>query len=184
MKNLSRPAGFGMQGMQTTQSIAVRDPSVDWTGTKALFSMVIGSASEQFQVKDYYWQIYEVTGLGEDQTPVIHKVANQPANFNNVTPIYGTDGRILFTTDRPRTGERHLYPQLDEYEEAPTVTGIWSLDPASGDLRMLNHTPSGAFTPSIDSFGRLLFTRWDHLQRDQQADTDALASTDPHRALP
>src|SRR5262249_14309043 len=26
---------------------------------------------------------------------------------------------------------------------------------------------------SIDSFGRVIFTRWDHLQRDQQADADA-----------
>ncbi|MBV9493266.1 MAG: hypothetical protein JOZ54_03385 [Acidobacteria bacterium] len=54
------------------------------------------------------------------------------------------------------------------------MTGLWSLDPATGDLRMLNHTPSGLFTPLIDSFGRVVFTRWDHLQRDQQADTDAL----------
>ena len=30
------------------------------------------------------------------------------------------------------------------------------------------------FTPSIDSFGRVIFTRWDHLQRDQQADGDAM----------
>jgi hypothetical protein len=104
---------------------------------------------------------------------VVTKVPNQPANYNNISPIYGTDGRILFTSDRPRGGEAHLYPQLDEYEEAPTVTGIWSLNPTNGDLRLLNHAPSGAFTPSIDSFGRVIFTRWDHLQRDQQADADA-----------
>src|SRR6266511_1150477 len=65
--------------------------------------------------------------------------------------------------------------QLDEYEEAPTVTGLWSLDPATGDLRLLDHTPSGLFSPSIDSFGRVVFTRWDHLQRDEQADSDAAA---------
>lgn len=144
-----------------------------WSGTKALFSMVIGAPAQQFQVRTFFWQVYEVTNLGENQTPVITKVPNQPANFNNISPIYGTDDRILFTTDRPRGGETHLYPQLDEYEEAPTVTGIWSLNPLKGDLRLLNHTPSGAFTPSIDSFGRVIFTRWDHLQRDQQADGDA-----------
>src|SRR5207248_10555834 len=83
------------------------------------------------------------------------------------------DDRFLFTADRPGGGEAHLYPQLDEYEEAPTVTGLWSLDPVSGDLRLLDHTPSGLFSPSIDSFGRVIFTRWDHLQRDQHADTDA-----------
>src|SRR5690606_5343897 len=75
---------------------------------------------------------------------------------------------ILFTSDRPRNGQAHLYPQLDEYESTPTVTGIFSLDPASGALRVLNHAPSGAFSPTVDSYGRVIFTRWDHLQRDQQ----------------
>jgi hypothetical protein len=175
-KNLTRTAGFGATGMQGANAIAVREPSVHWSGTKALFSMAIGAPTQQYVWGDYFWQIYEVTGLGETDTPVIRKIANQPANYNNVSPFYGTDDRILFTSDRPRSGERHLYPQLDEYEEAPTVTGLWSLDPTTGDLRMLNHTPSGLFSPSIDSFGRVIFTRWDHLQRDQQADTDATES--------
>jgi len=174
MKNLTRAAGFGAGGMQGANAIAVREPSVHWSGTKALFSMAIGAPPRQYLWEDYVWQIYEITGLGETDTPVIRRIPNQPATYNNVSPIYGTDDRILFTSDRPRSGEAHLYPQLDEYEEAPTVTGLWSLDPVSGDLRMLNHTPSGLFSPSIDSFGRVIFTRWDHLQRDQQADTDAM----------
>ncbi|HEX8153574.1 MAG TPA: hypothetical protein VF698_10630, partial [Thermoanaerobaculia bacterium] len=174
LKNITRTAGYGNSGFQGANSIAVREPSVHWSGTKALFSMVIGSPAQQFQVNTTYrWQIYEVTNLGQQQTPVVTKVPNQPAGFNNISPIYGTDGRILFTSDRPRGGESHLYPQLDEYEEAPTVTGIWSLNPVTGDLRLLNHAVSGAFTPTIDSYGRVLFTRWDHLQRDQQADADA-----------
>jgi Hydrazine synthase alpha subunit middle domain len=174
LKNITRSAGFGNPGFQGASSIAVREPAVHWSGTKALFSMVIGAPTQQFQVNNTYrWQIYEVTNLGQNQTPVVTKVPNQPAAFNNISPIYGTDGRILFTSDRPRSGELHLYPQLDEYEEAPTVTGLWSLNPVNGDLRLLNHSPSGVFTPSIDSFGRVIFTRWDHLQRDQQADADA-----------
>jgi mono/diheme cytochrome c family protein len=173
-KNLTRAAGFGGGGMQGPSSIAVREPSVHWSGTKALFSLVTGAPPQQYLWQTYNWQIYEITGLGANDTPVIRKIANQPAGYNNVSPIYGTDDRILFTSDRPRGGEAHLYPLLDEYEEAPTVTGLWSLDPASGDLRLLNHTPSGLFSPSIDSFGRVIFTRWDHLQRDQQADADAM----------
>jgi Hydrazine synthase alpha subunit middle domain len=172
LKNLTRTAGFGADGMQGTNAIAVREPSVHWSGTKALFSMVIG-APKQYEWNDDYWQIYEVTGLGQNDTPSIRRIPNQPADYNNVSPFYGTDDRILFTSDRPRNGARHLWPQLDEYEEAPTVTGLWSLDPNTGDLRMLNHSPSGVFSPFIDSYGRVVFTRWDHLQRDQQADADA-----------
>jgi len=174
LKNLTRAAGYGVEGMQNAQGIAVREPSVHWTGTKALFSMVVGAPPRQYEWGEHYWQIYEITGLAQNETPVIRKISTQPASYNNVSAIYGTDERILFTSDRPRSGERHLYPQLDEYEEAPTVTGLWSLDPVTGDLRMLNHSPSGVFTPTIDSFGRVLFTRWDHLQRDQQADSDTV----------
>lgn len=169
LKNLTRAAGYGMEGQQGANAIAVREPSVHWSGTKALFSMVIG-APERYQWNDYYWQIYEITGIGKNDTPVIRKIAHQPANYNNISPIYATDDRILFTSDRPRSGERHLYPQLDEYEEAPTVTGLWSLDEITGELKMLNHSPSGVFSPFVDSYGRVVFTRWDHLQRDQQAD--------------
>jgi hypothetical protein len=172
LRNLTRAAGYGMDGRQGANAIAVREPSVHWSGTKALFSMVVG-APEQYQWNPYVWQMYEITGLGKSDTPVIRRIANQPADYNNISPIYGTDDRILFTSDRPRNGARHLYPQLDEYEEAPTVSGLWRLNPDTGELHILNHSPSGVFTPSIDSFGRVIFTRWDHLQRDQQADADA-----------
>src|SRR5262249_11081080 len=63
------------------------------------------------------------------------------------------------------------------YEEQSTVTGLWSLDSGTGDLFMINHTPSGAFSPLIDKAGRIIFVRWDHLQRDQQADTDYESGT-------
>ena len=177
LKNLTATAGYGTDGFQGANAIAVRDPAVYWDGTKAIFSMVVGAPTEQYQVATYYWQLYEIKGLGQNEMPVITKVPNQPANYNNVSPIYGADDRIIFTTDRPRSGEAHLYPQLDEYELAPTVSGLWSLDPATGDLRLLNHAPSGDFTPILDSFGRVVFTQWDHLQRDQQADGDANAGT-------
>ena len=168
LRNLTEEAGYGQSGFQGNASIAVRDPNVYWDGTKAVFSMVIGAPEQRYRYEDYYWQLYEITGLGQNDTPVITPVPNQPADFNNISPAYAPDDRIIFCSDRPRNGARHLYPQLDEYESAPTVTGIWSLDPASGDLRMLNHSPSGSFRPFVDSYGRVIYTRWDHLQRDQQ----------------
>jgi hypothetical protein len=176
-KNLTAAAGYGIAtGLQAgANAIAVRDPAVHWNGAKAVFSMVMGAPTKQYDYnwQNVRWQLYEVTGLGQNETPVITKVPNQPANYNNISPVYGSDGRIIFTTDRPRVDAAHLYPQRDEYELAPTVTGVWSLDPTTGDLRLLNHAPSGNFTPIVDSYGRVIFTQWDHLQRDQQADADA-----------
>ncbi|MEY2786528.1 MAG: hypothetical protein RL277_2740 [Planctomycetota bacterium] len=171
IRKLTALAGWGQSGLQGAQSIAVREPCVHWSGNKALFSMVVGSPGPG-ATDTSRWQIYEVSGLGINDTPLITRVAHQPEEYNNISPIYGSDDSILFTSDRPRNGRAHLYPQLDEYEEVPTVTGVWKLDPVSGDLHILNHTPSGAFSPGIDSFGRVIFTRWDHLVRDQQADDD------------
>ncbi|MBL8113657.1 MAG: IPT/TIG domain-containing protein [Acidobacteria bacterium] len=172
LKNLTSAAGYGNAGFQGPASISVRDPHVHWSGTKAIFSMVVGATANRYQYIDTYWQLYEITGFEQGGTPVITKVPNQPATTNNISPIYGTDGRIIFTSDRARNGAAHLRPQLDEYEEAATVTGLWSLHPGTGELKLLTHTPSGAFTPFLDSYGRVIFTRWDHLQRDQQADAD------------
>lgn len=170
LKNLTAAAGYGKSGLQGNTAIQVRDPAVSWNGKKAIFSMVVGAPS-QYQIKQYHWQLYEITGLGKTETPVITKVLNQPP-YNNVSPAYGTNGRIIFVSDRPRNGQALLYPQLDEYEEQPTNTGIWSLLPSTGQLKLLNHAPSGDFNPFVDSFGRIIFTQWDHLQQDQQASSD------------
>ena len=173
LRNLTAEAGFGQVGHQGAQAIAVRDPCVHFSGNKAVFSMVVGAPTQQYAVQSFYWQLYEVTGLGVGQTAVITRVPYQPEACNNVAPIYASDDRIIFASDRSRTGEAHL-KQLDEYETAPTVSGLFSLNPYAGDLFMMTHSPSGDFTPLLDSFGRVVFTRWDHLQRDQQADADAL----------
>jgi hypothetical protein len=57
LKNLTAAAGFGMNGLQGESAIAVREPSVHWSGTKAIFSMVIGAPKQQFEVKSFYWQM-------------------------------------------------------------------------------------------------------------------------------
>lgn len=170
--NVTREAGFGVaaSSQTTAAALAVRDPYVHWSGDKALVSMVMGAPTKQFEQLTFHWQIYEVTGLGQGDPVSIDHVDGQPAAYNNVSPIYGPDERILFTTDRPRGGSAHHYPQLDEYESTPTNTGLWALDPATDTLEILDHAPSGVFTPTVDSYGRVLFTRWDHLQQDQQAD--------------
>lgn len=170
LKNLTAAAGFGNSGFQGASSIAVRDPAVHWNGAKVIFSMIVGAPTRQYDYSGTYrWQLYEITGLGKNETPAITKVPNQPTEYNNVSPVYGSEeGVIFFITDRPRNGEAHLYPQRDEYESAPTNTGIWKLKVNSAALSILVHAPSGDFDPIIDSFGRIIFTQWDHLQRDQQ----------------
>ncbi|MBL4661834.1 MAG: hypothetical protein JKY19_15855, partial [Alcanivoracaceae bacterium] len=105
LRNLTREAGFGNTGFQSDDAIAVRDPSIHWDGNKALFSMVIG-APQVFEQNEYFWQMYEITGFGQGQNISITKIANQPVNYNNITPIYTSGGNIVFTTDMPRSKNR------------------------------------------------------------------------------
>jgi hypothetical protein len=181
LRNLTAEAGFGMvdgrssllPGSQSLTkqtgpfAIAVRDPAVHWDASKLLVSMVVGDAESS------RWQIYEVTGLARGQSVQFNRLAGQPAQYNNINAIYDSRSRIVFASDMPRSGpgmqHAHLFPQLDEYEEQPTVSGLWRLDTSSGEVELLHHAPSGAFRPSVDSYGRIVFTNWDHLQRDQQA---------------
>lgn len=53
VRNLTAEAGFGTSGFQGANSIAVREPSVHWSGTKALFSMVVGSPATQYEVRQF-----------------------------------------------------------------------------------------------------------------------------------
>jgi len=169
LRNLTAEAGLGMEGLQGPQAIAVRDPSVSWDARKVVFSMVTG-APTQYTYGTWYWQLYEATGFGQGEKIHIEKIAHQPAAANNVEPSYASDGGILFASDLPRNGAAYLYPQLDEYESTPTITGVWKIDP-DGRVWQLTDSPSGVSHPGVDAYGRVIFTQWDHLQRDQQCDT-------------
>jgi Calx-beta domain len=164
-------------GKPASDAMAVRNPAVNWTATKAIFSMTVGKPSGPADTTQYLFQLYEITLLTQAQLaanvkPVLTKVANQPA-YNNVFPTYAQGGKIVFASDRPYNGQAHL-TQREEYLSLPTVSGLWALDPADAtSLKILHHAPSGAFYPFVDSAGRLLFTNWDHLSRDTQAVTDS-----------
>ena len=95
LRNLTAEAQYGIAGGQLQagpNAIAVRDPAVHWSGTKAVFSMVTGAPSAQYGDSVYYWQLYEVTGLGEGEAVHVSKVPNQPLNYNNIQPAYDSDG--------------------------------------------------------------------------------------------
>ena len=179
-RNLTAAAGFGgpvdangnATGFQGANGIAVMHPSVHWSGTKALFSMVVGAPTSGGDTSVFHWQLYEISNFATGQTPIITHVAGQPTSYNNTYSCYDTQDRIIFVSDAPRGGQTHLHPQLDEYMSVPTNTGLWQLDRVTNQVKHLVHTPSGAFSPFVDSAGRVIFVQWDHLSRDPAATRD------------
>ncbi len=176
LRNLTAEAGLGIPSGEIQEGktpIAVRQPTVHWSGKKVIFSMLVGGPKARFdRAADRRWQIYEASGLEENEKVVIKKIPYQYSKYNNLSPIYGASDDIFFISDAPLYGMTHTYPQLDEYESTPTNTGIWKIDVENRNVTMVEHAPSGAFDLQLDSFGRLIFTKWDHLKRDQQADAD------------
>ncbi len=164
-------------GQPAADAMAVRNPAVNWTATRAMFAMTTGKPSGPADATPFLFQLYEITlptqaQLQANVKPVLSKVANQPAS-NNVSPVYAQGAKIVFASDRSYNGQPHL-AQREEYLSLPTVTGLWVLDPADpASLKLLHHSPSGAFSPFVDSAGRVIFTNWDHLSRDTQAVTDS-----------
>lgn len=187
LRFLTQEAGYGSAGgatvMTGNQAIAVRDPAIAFDASKAIFSMVVGAPATVGGAENYSWQLYEITNLQQviaGQTPTVQKVANQPAlPFNNIQPNYLSDGSIVFASDRPRNGAMALYPIYDEYRAQPANSGLWRLDVASGALRLIENTPSGSFNPFVDSFGRLVFSRWDHMNQDINNDPSAPTGLSP-----
>lgn len=180
---LTQEAGYGVAAgeIQAEEGIAVRQPYVSWDGTSALFSMVIGGPTKAYDqsYRSNRWQIYEITNLTEvinGMTPKIEKVLDQP-EYNNVSPIYGSDGQIIFTSDAPLFDMSHTYPQYDEYESSPTNTGIFKLNRTTGKVIHLTHSPSGDFDIQLAKDGRIISTRWEHLKRDQQASNHRAGNT-------
>jgi hypothetical protein len=178
VRALTFEAGYGTAGggglLTGNAAIAVRDPAINFAATRAIFSMVVGAPATVGGPEPYTWRLYEITNLQAvlgGAVADIQPVPNQPAApFNNVQPNYLSDGSIVFVSDRPRSDTPGLYPILDEYRAQPANSGLWRLDPASGALSLLENTPSGSFRPFVDSFGRLVFTRWDHLNQDLNND--------------
>lgn len=154
-----------------------RRPRIHWNADKLIFAMTRGAKDSQHgDIKPAAprWQLYEIEGLDPGDTPLLTRVANQP-DYNNVDPVYGSDGYIFFISDQPVTGDAKHYPQLDEYESLPINTGLWRLDTNSGAIMLMDHSPSGDFGPEITPDGHVLFTRWDHLQQDQQSIDNSVA---------
>ena len=118
LRFLTQEAGYGSAGgatvMTGNQAIAVRDPAIAFDASKAIFSMVVGAPATVGGAENYSWQLYEITNLQQviaGQTPIVQKVANQPAlPFNNIQPIYLSDGSIVFASDRPRNGALVSFP--------------------------------------------------------------------------
>ena len=140
--------------------------------------MLVGAPIAGNKIDQTRWQIYEVTGLGDANKKQIVQIGESKHKIRNTTTSH------QFTTPTTTSFLLQIDHELDKHICIPNSTNTRRHRVSLGygsyivmdSCNLLSHTPSGAFQPIIDRFGRVLFTRWDHLQQDQLADRDRDAS--------
>jgi len=93
-------------------------------------------------------------------------VPGQPTN-TTMSPL-ATPRWPTSRSDHPRDGSPHLYPQPGTSTAISPPSQAFGVSTLSAVI-CICITPSGPSTPFVDSFGRLVFIRWDHLVQDRNA---------------
>jgi len=120
-----------------------RDPEVDFSGTKIVFSM------RRDQADSYH--IYEINGDGTGPRQLTRK-----AGVSDFDPAYLPDGRIVFASTRdPKIVpcNRHICANLFEME------------PDGANIHQISKNTLFDGHPSIMPDGRILYDRWEYVDR-------------------
>ncbi len=122
----------------------VRDPQLHYDGRKVLFSYRKGGS-------DYY-HLYEINVDGSG----LRQLTDGP--FDDIEPSYMPDGSIVFCSSRCNRWVLCW--------KVP-VAILYRCDADGGNIRMLSSNAVTENTPAILPDGRLLYTRWEYVERSQ-----------------
>jgi len=110
------------------------------------------------------YHIFKVNIDGSNLTQLTDGVA-RPANFlinsnhNDMDPVWLPNGRIAFISDR-RGGYGRCHTK-----EKPTFT-LHSMKDDGSDIICLSYHETNEWHPSVDNRGKIVYTRWDYVDRD------------------
>jgi hypothetical protein len=122
---------------------AIRDPQVHYDGTKVLFSYRKGGT--------HHYNLYEMNLDGTDLRPITQ------GDWDDVEPTYLPDGGIAFCSTRCK---RYVLCWL-----AP-VAVLFRCNTDGSGLQQLSSNNVSENTPAVLQDGRILFTRWEYVNRD------------------
>ncbi len=124
----------------------VRDPQVHYEGRKILFSYRPGGQA--------HYHLYEI---GADGTGLV-QLTDGP--YDDIEPAYLPSGRIVFCSSRCR---RYV-----GCNPSP-VAALYGCDAEGNDIRPLSAGPFTENTPWVLPDGRVAFTRWEYVDRNQMS---------------
>jgi hypothetical protein len=123
---------------------SVRDPQVHWDGRTILFSYRPGGDSS--------FHLYEIQSDGSGLNQLTDGV------FDDIEPTYLPDGGIMFCSARSR--------RMVGCFPAPVAT-LYRCEADGQRIRSISANPFTDNTPWVLSDGRVLYTRWEYVDRNQ-----------------
>ncbi len=126
------------------QGGSIRDPDVHYDAQKVLFSYRESGS-------DYY-HLYEIQLDGTG----LRQLTSGP--FDDYEPAYLPDGGMVFVSTRCQCWVSCWKTQ---------VGVLYRCDADGNDLRRLSHSPEHDNTPAVLPDGRILYTRWEYVDRSQ-----------------
>jgi len=144
-----RLIGFDLATLEETTIFedpegGIRDPFVSYDGQKILFAYRPGG--------EFHNHLYEINVDGTNLT----QLTDGPDD--DIEPIYLPNGDIVFCSSRARRWVPCLNAQ---------VATIHRAEPDGSDIRMLTSNVETENTPWVMPDGRLLFMRWEYVERDR-----------------
>ena len=124
----------------------VRDPQVDYDARKVLFSYRKGGS--------HHYHLYEINLDGSQ----LRQLTDGP--YDDIEPTYLPDGDIVFCSTRCNRWVMCW--------KAP-VAILYRCDAEGGNVEMLSSNTSTENTPAVLPDGRILYTRWEYVERSQLA---------------
>jgi hypothetical protein len=121
----------------------MRDPKVHYNGKTILFSYRKGGT--------HHYNLYTINADGTDLTQLTH------GPWDDVEPCWLPDGGITFCSSRCK---RYIGCWI-----APSAI-IYRCDADGRNMRMLSTSPFSDNTPCVLPDGRILYTRWEYVNRD------------------
>jgi hypothetical protein len=150
---LKVPAGMVNAG-QTLSSGTFLSPDLSFDGKTVVFAWSSGG-SEKWQAKNRF-HLFKVDIDGKNLVQLTD------GNFDDMHPAWMPNGRIIFiSTRRGGFGRCHGRP-------VPSYT-LYSMKADGSDIIRLSYHETNEFHPQIANDGRIIFTRWDYVDRDFNA---------------
>jgi len=186
-------------GNLTREAGDVSDPDVSYDGKRIVFAFRRGDPPNTDPALQSKWDLWEYTiptnadGKIVDIdkgtfSPVIPD-STQAQIGNDTDPTYLPDGSIVFTSDRV-TGKafnlRELTgseitqePLMDESNREPAVNLHIVIPGDSSSIKQISFNQSHELDPTVTSNGRIVYSRWEHASRGENASPFPLFQVSP-----